>query len=642
MPVRDNRVRGLRPPATRAPELASSFLTARVSVFQHTPSSEASEGSRTLPASRHSLKLGIHPHTLSAGSIGALDERFFGSAVLSASGSGALGERFGYGGSTVLSASNSAVRWFGSSTFDGGVQSGPRQGSAIVRVRSRWLRPHPGKRFGSDGGGNILRRSGGQQSVDSDGMRAGSGDAASGRLQAAPRALHGSKPPGRLTRLCWNNGANGAGARLSTGVAMPVRDNRVRGLRPPATRAPELASSFLTARVSVFQHPYYTLLSFLPGTMSVTLEATRYLSGMALTISLFDQLLNFSKEIELVWAHPRLWTSMQFIVVINRYGGGASMLFIAYGHLYQTSCHDLVVVALIYGVIGSAISYSPEINACVVNENAYHGRITGYMIVRLRRLPTYQDYGQARCSRGTFQVEWVKYVRASSVAREACEARQYDTMPRPDFSDELSLKVVFQNQSDGLFLFCRWQRTMNKLPYPRLNPLTFGPSGRALQGGLQRLRPRLRAEPWAGGSRVPPGKAQRALERAMVIDSIFSKLVTPPIDDRSTGLEWAAFEADPARPKNQASNEVEYLRTVMTRPYLLARARGGAHLRGLARDLCLKLTLSPPEDRFKVSEETECLGPKDRMPTVPVMAYSRGSSRRTRTGADEKQGVFGK
>ncbi|EED80129.1 predicted protein [Postia placenta Mad-698-R] len=35
---------------------------------------------------------------------------------------------------------------------------------------------------------------------------------------------------------------------------MPVRDNRVRGLRPPATRAPELASSFLTARVSAFQH----------------------------------------------------------------------------------------------------------------------------------------------------------------------------------------------------------------------------------------------------------------------------------------------------------------------------------------------------------------------------------------------------
>ncbi|KAF9803213.1 hypothetical protein IEO21_09729 [Rhodonia placenta] len=37
MPVRDNRVRGLRPPATRAPELASSFLTTRGCAFQHVP-----------------------------------------------------------------------------------------------------------------------------------------------------------------------------------------------------------------------------------------------------------------------------------------------------------------------------------------------------------------------------------------------------------------------------------------------------------------------------------------------------------------------------------------------------------------------------------------------------------------------------
>ncbi|EED78202.1 predicted protein [Postia placenta Mad-698-R] len=102
---------------------------------------------------------------------GALSERF-GSALGERFG-GALSERFGFGGSAVLSAS-------------GG-----------------W--------FSSDGGGNILRRSGGQQSVDSDGMRAGSGDAASGGLQAAPRALLGSKPPSGLTRLCWNNGANGAG-----------------------------------------------------------------------------------------------------------------------------------------------------------------------------------------------------------------------------------------------------------------------------------------------------------------------------------------------------------------------------------------------------------------------------------------------
>ncbi|EED78731.1 predicted protein [Postia placenta Mad-698-R] len=238
--------RGLRPPATRAPELASSFLTTRVGVFQHTPSSEASEGSRALPASRHSaLPQSQHPSTcgnlhqlLGSASTSRLQvrcsrravRRFGGSAVLSASSSGALderfggalGERFGFGGSTMLSASNSAVRQFGGSTFNGGVRSGPRQGSAIVRGRSRWLRPHPGGWFSSDGGGNCLRRKSDQQSVDSDGMRAGSGNAASGGLQAAPRAL--------LVIIYYD-----------------------RGLRPPATRAPELASSFLTTRVGVFQ-----------------------------------------------------------------------------------------------------------------------------------------------------------------------------------------------------------------------------------------------------------------------------------------------------------------------------------------------------------------------------------------------------
>ncbi|EED81841.1 predicted protein [Postia placenta Mad-698-R] len=84
---------------------------------------------------------------------------------------GALGERFGYGGSMVLSASNSAVRWFGGLTFDGGVQSGPRQGSVIVWGRLRWLWPHPGGWFSSDGGGNCLRCKSNQQSVNSDGMR---------------------------------------------------------------------------------------------------------------------------------------------------------------------------------------------------------------------------------------------------------------------------------------------------------------------------------------------------------------------------------------------------------------------------------------------------------------------------------------
>ncbi|OSX56540.1 hypothetical protein POSPLADRAFT_1114806, partial [Postia placenta MAD-698-R-SB12] len=255
--------RCLRPSSTHMPKLSGSFLTTQVSAFQHTPSSEASEGSRALPASQHSAlpqsqHSSSHPlgrvydirqssstprHQLlgsnssAPGSIGALNEQFFSSAVLSASDSGALGERFGFGGSTMLLVSNLAVQRFGGSTFDGGVRSGPCQGSAIIRGRSRWLQPHPGEWFSSNGSGNGLQCNGGQQSVNSDGMRVGSCDAVSGGLQAAPRALLGSTPP--------------SGLIVCTSRAVVIYYDRC--LRPPATCAPKLSSSFLTTRVSAFQ-----------------------------------------------------------------------------------------------------------------------------------------------------------------------------------------------------------------------------------------------------------------------------------------------------------------------------------------------------------------------------------------------------
>ncbi|OSX63759.1 hypothetical protein POSPLADRAFT_1138954 [Postia placenta MAD-698-R-SB12] len=222
---------------------ASSFLTVRVSAFQHTPSSKASEGSPSAKGGREYLA--IHTNRILTSLVcarqaydvqrssstsrfqllGSRFNRCSRQAVLRFG--GALGERFGYGSSTVLLVSNSAVQRFSGSTFDGRVRSGPRQGSAIIQGRLRWLRPHPGKRVGSDGSGNILRRSGNQQSVNSDGMCTGFGDTASGGLQAAPRAL----------------------------LAMPVVLYYNRGLRSPATHAPELASLFLTVQVSTFQHP---------------------------------------------------------------------------------------------------------------------------------------------------------------------------------------------------------------------------------------------------------------------------------------------------------------------------------------------------------------------------------------------------
>ncbi|EED79548.1 predicted protein [Postia placenta Mad-698-R] len=71
----------------------------------------------------------------------------------------------------------------------------------------------------------------------------------------------------RPTR-CWNNGANGAGAFVHgrsdarKGQSRSVHTVRAvvlyydRGLRPPTTRAPELASSFLITRGCAFQHSH--------------------------------------------------------------------------------------------------------------------------------------------------------------------------------------------------------------------------------------------------------------------------------------------------------------------------------------------------------------------------------------------------
>ncbi|EED77959.1 predicted protein [Postia placenta Mad-698-R] len=59
-------------------------------------------------------------------------------------------------------------------------------------------------------------------------------------------ALHSDTTQVRCL-LCWNNRCDGAASAFVHELAMPVRDNRVRGLRPLVTRAPELASSFLNA-----------------------------------------------------------------------------------------------------------------------------------------------------------------------------------------------------------------------------------------------------------------------------------------------------------------------------------------------------------------------------------------------------------
>lgn len=53
-------------------------------------------------------------------------------------------------------------------------------------------------------------------------------------------------------------------------------------------------------------------------------------SGVAVTLSLFDHVLTFRKELDLVWLQRGPWSIMQLVVVMNRYGGEASMLYLAY------------------------------------------------------------------------------------------------------------------------------------------------------------------------------------------------------------------------------------------------------------------------------------------------------------------------
>lgn len=162
-------------------------------------------------------------------------------------------------------------------------------------------------------------------------------------------------------------------------------------------------------------------------------EATKYMSGVALTVSLFDHLLNFGDELELVWSQPRSWSILQSIVMVNRYGGELSMIFIAYilagfrPPISTSTCHGFVVVVCTYGIFGSALSqfvlllrivgiwdnrksvkyalvggfivclgtslafailttlrsfgamsYSAPLNICVINPAAYHGLIVDY------------------------------------------------------------------------------------------------------------------------------------------------------------------------------------------------------------------------------------------------------------------------
>ncbi|PCH40553.1 hypothetical protein WOLCODRAFT_162420, partial [Wolfiporia cocos MD-104 SS10] len=92
--------------------------------------------------------------------------------------------------------------------------------------------------------------------------------------------------------------------------------------------------------------------------MVQTLPATWYLSAVALSISLWDYLLNLQKEIYFVWRQP--WSFIQAILLFNRYSAGIGIVFIAVvvwwpSHQWQT-CHALIFIITVFCVINSASS----------------------------------------------------------------------------------------------------------------------------------------------------------------------------------------------------------------------------------------------------------------------------------------------
>ncbi|KAH9919142.1 uncharacterized protein B0H18DRAFT_1122702 [Fomitopsis serialis] len=66
----------------------------------------------------------------------------------------------------------------------------------------------------------------------------------------------------------------------------------------------------------------------LPAVDLNSLVATQYLSAVAVTLTLYERLLVFEKEVELIWRQP--WSALPILVLLDMYGRQASMLFIAY------------------------------------------------------------------------------------------------------------------------------------------------------------------------------------------------------------------------------------------------------------------------------------------------------------------------
>lgn len=53
-----------------------------------------------------------------------------------------------------------------------------------------------------------------------------------------------------------------------------------------------------------------------------------HFQAVAITVILWDHCLKLCDEVRLIWRQP--WTALQAIIMVNRYGGDISLLFVAY------------------------------------------------------------------------------------------------------------------------------------------------------------------------------------------------------------------------------------------------------------------------------------------------------------------------
>ncbi|KAH9840989.1 uncharacterized protein C8Q71DRAFT_742696 [Rhodofomes roseus] len=92
-----------------------------------------------------------------------------------------------------------------------------------------------------------------------------------------------------------------------------------------------------------------------------SLEATRYLSGTAITLALYDHFLNLPKEIQYVWHQPPLFLAV--CVLFDVYLREAGLLYFAvvmsgFAPLDKQSCISFTIFAVVYGFVSNASVHS--------------------------------------------------------------------------------------------------------------------------------------------------------------------------------------------------------------------------------------------------------------------------------------------